>query len=1083
MGPDTQVERLVLDGFDVGLSAEGFGTMVARDVSAIGGFVGFSASHGAELLVNGIDAINLAANASAHNGGLIDGFVEDIALHDLDNLTLYSGPPGAEDFTVLEGWTEPDGATNLFVRHAQTRPLREVTDLVADTSPYDLYSILGFGQSDQRWPRHVYDGIDGDFFRWAFKDAAAYEWIHVMGQRPIRTDKFVLHHLQVDSKLFKYSFSLLGRGRTVIETFEVETDATVDEIAIDPEIDFFGFRIDVVEAIGTSPGFTEIEADVLDSDAYAPLSVSRRRAIFPRPHRGERGVIEINGDLRPIGEAVFTDQTPVSYTQSDNTYRSTEPITRTLAQSATTQDFRAALDAIADAGAGEIVIPGTLDIDASLAEITMEGLRLTGGGEIRSTDGSGLVFRDSRDIRIDNLTLTGGGIELRNTYPFVLEAATITQFDTAIIADQSRVVVTNSSISGGNLAYQGDQTALTMTGSLIEDVAIGLSARTADPLVLVGNTISARESAVDLRQESHNLGILALIANDAEPGIPTTPVTAEYNLSTSSLFGDNVLANLGLTGDMYSVDIKMDWLGNGIHDIRLGVAPTQVRLLEIPDPDTRCLLSTDTTLPDAPRPVVLQRSATIVVHDTDASLLCHNASGGAKIALPPASQPSAPIPAIARLVISLDNGFENVEDGMANSVVASIRSEPIGSAQPFPVLGAEGAADAKRRLIYSLVDAGDMAGAFSRAFDYYARSPRDRDVGKLLLYTADSWAAVLESQGLSDEALELLTDLADAETAPSGAQKLVVNAHFDRASVLTDLQHWEDARHDYRLALARDPTLDVARQNITYVYQEDLRSRFTGDTAPATIAWVDAQSLEYPEFAEGLREVAGILLGNTVIDAINNRHFDDALVLASAHLRWSPNERTINNLRVAFQDYAIDAVARQQSDAVLDKLENLTDAHGTGPDLAGILANVFNNVAITAVEEGDFASAKAAARVIYGANPTANAAELLAYTYGRQAQAIEAAGDATGATQLLIDALEIYPDFAGLAEQGRSTGNSAGLAASDAGDQRAAVDTLQSAISISWQQRHAIAEFADHLRKLGGRIGKCRQSGTGAECS
>ena len=205
--------------------------------------------------------------------------------------------------------------------------------------------------------------------------------------------------------------------------------------------------------------------------------------------------------------------------------------------------------------------------------------------------------------------------------------------------------------------------------------------------------------------------------------------------------------------------------------------------------------------------------------------------------------------------------------------------------------------------------------------------------------------------------------------------------------------------------------------------------------------------------------------------------------MASAHLRWSPNERTINNLRVAFQDYAIDAVARQQSDAVLDKLENLTDAHGTGPDLAGILANVFNNVAITAVEEGDFASAKAAARVIYGANPTANAAELLAYTYGRQAQAIEAAGDATGAMQLLIDALEIYPDFAGLAEQGRSTGNSAGLSASDAGDQRAAVATLQSAISIFWQQRHAIAEFADHLRKLGGRIGQCRQSGTGAECS
>ena len=545
MAPDTEAERLVLDGFDVGLSAEGFGTMAARDVSAIGGFVGFSASEGAELFLNGTDAINLSANASAHDGGLIDGFVEDISLDDLDNLTLYSGPPDGEDFTVLEGWTEPDGATNLFVRHAQTRPLREVADLVADTSSYDLYSIFGFGQSDQRWPRHVYDGIDGDFFRWAFKDAAAYEWMHVMGKRPMRTNKFVLHHLQVDAKLVKYSFSLLGRDHKVIETIEVETDGTVDEIAIDPEIDFFGFRINVVEAIGNSPGFTEIEAKILDSDAYEPLSVSRRRAIFARPHRGTRGIVEFNGELHPIGEAIFADRAPIAYSQADTAYRSRASASLTLPPSASVQDFRAALDEVSAAGGGEIVIPGLLDIDASLGEITLRGLRLTGGGEIHSNDGSALVFRNARDIRIDKLTLTGGGIDIGDTYPFVIEASTITLFDIAIIAADSRVVITNSSISDGILAYRGNATALTMTGSVIEDVAKGLSGRTADPLALVDNTITAREAALELRQETQNLGVLMFVANKADPAVPTDPVTAEYNFcqrrtKTTALAGEKV---------------------------------------------------------------------------------------------------------------------------------------------------------------------------------------------------------------------------------------------------------------------------------------------------------------------------------------------------------------------------------------------------------------------------------------------------------------------------------------------------------------------------------------------------------------
>ena len=1048
IGPETEVENLIIDGFDIGLSAEGFGTMVVRDVSAIGGFVGFSASDGAELLLSGADAINLATNTLAHGDGIIDGFVDAIALDDFDNLTLYSGPSGEEGYSVVEGWVEPSGATNLFVRHAETRPLREVEGLDATTTSYHMYHIFGAGQSDQRWPWHVYDGMDGDYFQWEFIDPPEYEHMQVMGQRPMRTDKFTLHHLQSEARLVKFTFSLLGRTGYVIESFKIDADPLVNEIVIDPELDFFGFRINVVEATGNSPGFTEIEAEILDSDAYEPVSVSRRRAVFPRPARGVLGVVEINNVLRPIGEAIFAEQSPVQFSQFDNAYKAQEIVRETLPQTATVQDILAALAAVSDAEQSEIFIPGTLDIDATLGEITQSNLRLTGGGTIRSTDGSTLNFKRAQGLRLDNLSLSGAGILLEDSYPVIMDRLTVTQFDTAVAANSSYFILTNSTLSDGNRGIQANVASITMTGSVIENVSVGISSRTADPLVLIGNQITTRDHGVDLRAEGGYAGIAHLIANRMEPANPTTPVQRPSYHSRSSLVGENNPSYLGLGSDTFDVRSRPTWIGYGIHDIRVGGAPTQVRLLEFSDFNTRCLLQADETVPGASKPVFLLQTTTVVLHDTGARLLCFNETGGAEIALPANSHADDPIPAAARLVISLDEGFEDAEPGLTSAVTPRFTAEPIGAGQPYPALGADRAAGSQYNLITSLIKAGDHGRAFARAYDAYTDSPLDTRVAGTLIYAADEWATAMESQGLVAESLEFLTDLADSETAPEDAVTLLINAHFRLAGTFTEQQQWEDARHHYRQALVRDPSLEAASQNITYVYQEDLRSRFTPGNAQDTVAWVDAESAEHPEDAAELRSVASILLGNAVVDAINGARFDEGLVLASAHYRWEENERTINNLRVAFQNFAMDAVSRQQSDAVLETLERLTREHGSGPDLAGILTNVFHNTAITAIEAGDFENALSAAHVLYGANPNSDSEDLLAYTYGQQAEAILATGDTVGAMRFLVDALNNYPNLTRLEQQGQSIGNQAALSAYEAGDSQGAVETFETTISI-----------------------------------
>ncbi len=1044
VGPDTEVANLLFDGFGIGLAARGFGTMIARNISAFGGVVGFTASEGAELLLGGTDELNLVAGAIAYDGGLVDGLIARNARSDFDNITIRSGPAGARAQTIVRGWLPTDGDIVLYVRQPETRPLRAVPGLSASTTSFDLYQIFGAGQSDQRWPRHVFDGRDGDYFMWAFENGPYGENMRVTGQRPMRTERFTLFQTAGESRLLKYRFSLLDRRGNILKSYFVVPDDLVDVIEVDPEIDFFGFIIDELDAIGNNPGFTEIEADILDSDVYRPISVSRYRIVFPRPPSGRRAALALGGLLLPLGERAFAQNATVEFKQENDFLHPLERVTITLPKTAVSADLSAALAGLPPGRAAEILIPGTLEIDASLPVISRPDLRLSGGGRIVSTDGTALRVTDSANFQMRDLTLSGAGLDIRASSPASIANSVFERFETAIKARQSDVIISDSVIRGGKTGYFDSDSSLVLIDSVIEAVSLGVSTVLEKPTMLIGNTITASDVPLVVRIGDGRTNVVNLVSNNARPASYVLPEGVEFpHIIVSSLVGDNAPPLLGIPADSYWVplDGPAFWPGFGVYDIRNPDRTTRIRVLKFSRPDVNCLLTADPGVPGAPPTALLRGVAPVVLYNTGAELVCFDADGGASIGLAGAGDDAdaAKNPGSARLLVSLGDASAPKIPGLYTGIDARVSLEKIGAGSAFPAARSWRSAPARSALVDSLVAAGEFSLAFERALTAYSASPYDPDLSEDLLLAVNKWASNLFDRGMREQALALVRDFSDMRNPPADIPDVLAGLAYERI----EKEAWHDTRILYRMVREFDPIYPSVSKNIQYSYQEQIGQALLADPPGDIAQWVDAQRRENPVDDLAIRQTAAMLFSNSAVGAIDAGRYSRALQLSSTAFGWDPSELVQNNIRVALQKYGLEMLARDEIGAVVARINGLTGRFGTDIDIGDTIDFVFVTAARTARGAGDIERALDVSRRYYSAFERPKAATLLTNMLGERADRIAAQQGAIAGLDSLIGDMGEFPELVDLREQITTMGNNAGVTAYNAGDYRGAVAVLE----------------------------------------
>ncbi|WP_417525413.1 PEGA domain-containing protein [Marinovum sp.] len=1045
--PMTRAENLVLDGFDIGLLATGDGTMTASAVSAQGGLVGFHATEGAELLLGGATSLSAFSDAMATHDAVIDGFVEPIARTDTTRITLLSGTAGSPDDTIVEGWLRPGGDTHLFVRRPDPIPLTEVQGLEAETSSYDLFHIFGHGQSDQRWPRHVYDGLDGDYFQWDFKGDPKREFMRVQGLRPMRSSAFRLHHLQEGSTLHRYAFLLTDRYGRELWSTEVASDGVEDLIEIDPGLDFFGFRINVLDATGNGPGFTEIEAMIEDTVAYPPRSFSRGRIVFPRPVSGTRGILEIRGQLLMLEEALFDAFGQHAYRQSPLPVKEPgEPRTQRLPDTATGADLTQAIAALAGAGRGIVEIPGTLTIDAATDPITGANLTLTGGGTLQSVDGAPLRVTSAVHLALHDLDLQSVPLVFDRAYSVSLSQVSISDVDTGITAQTSDISVIESEIRGAKTAVHLTNTAFFMTGTRIADVDLGVSAHRAQPVTLLDNDIAARLRPFEVRPEGYGQSYVNLIGNRGTPAEPVDPAPdVSYHLA-ASLVAENDPPLLNFTEGRFQNISRPDGMGWSVVDLRNGTASSTLRLIVTDDPRLRCLALASLDHPPIRAPRDLPPGYGVVLHDRPVTLHCTRGSESATAVLPVTGSDMA---SVAEVRLSFEPGFDTPEEGLASSGLLTLETRAIGRGAALPRLGGHTLHRSLRSLVDALIDLGDPGRAFAESYAAFELSPADRILADLALYSGDAWAKALMAADDTDGALLLYQDIAALDPPLPGADGLFDAMLAQVAFTRLEAGDRAGARRLYRRLSERQPGDEVALKNILYSYQEEARAILEAEGVDAMLAWTKKEIGAQPGDRDTILEVAGVLLTNAAIEAYDTGAFERAMGMAAQLYRWQPSADAGNILAASFQAFALAAVKDGHISTVLSRFRELDDEFGDQVDLATAVEAAFLTETQEAIARGDIDSALATVRALHEVAPTQQSEDFLVWAYQEKAMQIADRDGPTAALDFIAAQTTTLAVGAALAEAARVIGNNSCIALMEAGDFDAAEQVLLKALAIT----------------------------------
>lgn len=1054
LGPGTEAANLILDGFDTGLLAQGPGEMLARDVIAQGGFVGFVAADGAELTLSGAQAgANELADVLPVDAGLIDGLVDPLPDVPDGRATLLSGPPGEFGHVILEGRFAPDVRSRLFVRHEKPRPLWQVEGLRAEATSYYAYRpAFGAVEAYQDFPRYAVDGREDSAFHWEFRRPAAEESLTIRSDRPLRTERIVIHHAETENGLKSYVFSLLDSEGLPIWEKPVEVSGGGDRIDIDPMLDFFGFKIHSLVTQSTGPGITEIEAMVYDSTAFAPRSTSRRRIVFPRPEAGQSGAILLDGQLFEIGNDLFNDVSELVLGQMPPLPKGRPEFVR-LPENATAADFTAALDVLDPARPATIEIPGVLDARDGLTISGRASLRITGGGTIRTDPTEPFVLRSVRDILFRDMTLQGG-LRIEHSSGVVLDQVSVADFQTGIEAIDSDVLVTRSIVSRGRVGLASSGQPLTVVNSTIDDVDVGVSALDTAPVTLIENRIRGRERALLIEHGDSSLAgeDVILLGNVGRPmAAPSDEMPGKFAaLSIHSLEADNDPPYLGVDRGAFHIRKQSKWTGGGKSDLRTGRFQTRVLVIDLSDVDAagiHCGIFADRSEAREMHPIILPRGAAVVMYDSALQILCANDMSGARLKVVPAA--AAPgeldVPGAAHLHLSMEPAF-SAEEGqpvVAGRLVPDVRA--IGAGLPFQSVRDDSDIEAAARRIRAVLELKAFELATRRAFEAHRAFPYAPDISALLVTATKKWVGQMIAAKAYDAARETVEDLASA-SSDTRMGELAVATLARIGDDLGEEGRWDDALTYYHAAFARDPAADALKRRVKQAYFKIAGNILSKGTPDDLADWLDQQVSGDESRAALAREAVDAALSNAVVDRIKDGETMLALELADVNFMIAPSKRTRGNLRAAFSEFAKARLKEGEFGLLEDAFTDLQARHGEGLGLDDVMIATLAGEMEGAIAQQNEDKARVLASLAYRASRSDKAMQLIGYAYLNLSQRLVDEGNVAEAFEMLLTASQEYPEATELRTAARSVANNAAVRLYRTGDAAAAAAILEQAI-------------------------------------
>ncbi len=1059
LGPGTALTGLSLDGFDMGVAARGFGEVDIAEVAVLSAMVDIDAGDGAHAILDDVAVAAVLAPRLATGGGIIEGQVSERDIGDPESLTLVLDPPGERAKLRFTGWQTLQGRPYLYVREDALKPLHEVPELAAESSSFTFYHILGAGVSDQAWAIYALDGNPNSLFQWSFSGDGYREFWEMTLHRPLRTDSITVHHWPDEAnRLLRYRFQLYDHFANVLFETEVETDGIKDVIAVDPALDFFAMRIDVLEAIGKTPAISEIEAEVLDSVAYEPLSHSPWQIVFPRPDHGSRAAFEHNRALHVLGASAFEDGTRVA--MPGQMLRATpQP---SLHLYVDTEDDVVADDDRLSLREAILFLDGAHSLTAAEAELvegepgwsaTIELLvdrivlreplpairypevRLLGEGTRLEGQAKLLAFADCARVMLSGLSLAGA-ISAERVGVLGLMDSVMSDFgEVGVSAGTAKTFIGRSRFKHGETAI-ASEAELHVVESRFAALATAILASNRRPTVLFANRFQDVPVPLHLERAGEGAETIIAVGNRAEGELaPVARLTGDQDRwprKRPGMLLANTPPRLGLPADIFSLE-RAIFGGTGLIDLREGQGQAALRHMEFDSQDGRCFVERA-----GKRHRLIGLAFFALLYDTPVDLVCVGRDGAdRRQLLPPGGDDLAALSdsvALSHISVS-DHPEPLLLRAELDGFPLALRNTPLGDGLAVPDRRPGRRAKALGQLVAAMVEAGNPQAAVTAALAAHERLPGNAGIVETVFYAAERWARQLEDGDAFDDAGDLLSDMRDRLGGGAEADE-VYRAHLHRyAEASIAASAWTKAIDLYDAVLGEAPGDEVASKNLVYTYHQWAIARVALEPPEALLRWLDDAAAARPAMATELSEIADDMLLRARNAAMEGQRYERAFAYAGLAFGRADTENSRNTLVYVFQEWikTVDVGAAVAALAL---------AHERHPEIAGfdqVLNTVVSNKVVESVEAGETEAALELANALLAASDDPAFHEIYIYAAVRHAERLHADSGFAGAMTMLEAAIAAQPGLAVLRQQAASFANDEAVARSNAGRQAEAV--------------------------------------------
>lgn len=959
LGAGVEVQRLTVDGFRIGLLAEGFGEVRCDEVAVHAAEIGVEARDGAMIRTSAVRVEARFAERIATEGALIG---------DLEPAPTLA--PGAATVHVQQAWPprlrlvgrmqhgvwEP----RVYLHEDEPLPLHAVPGIEATSSSMEMYTILTYSQPEQP-PWFAVDG-NGDYFRWAFRGSPEREYLQVTLARPVRTDRVTVRHRSIDgNRLLRYRFRLLDHAQHSL--FEREVRAgSVDTLDFGQSLDFTAIRLEVLEAEG-NPAIDEIEAVVIDTRELSPLAYSSHQAVFPLPDHDGPGLARIGDRLCDLGDRALLPGNVIAVPEPFTVAFDPPPrvIHVTSAADGDREDdvltLREALSHLAgtrrltpgeaahlsgpENGFIRIELPeGRMLLDSPLPAI--EGLtkiELVGRARLEGPEPL-LSLRGCRAVSLRDLAVTGG-VYLEAVAHAELRDLELSAESLACRLDAEVALVSGCRFADAEVGLETSGECH-VVGCRFEGLGTGWVARFQQgrPLVALGNEGEVTAPLLRLeRVDAWDRPVLLLGANRGSA--PVADPDGSYALLTFA----NDPPRLGLTAEQAESVSSIG--GRQVVDLRRGRGPRlALRTLEARS-TTRTLIQGAGDVHHRGAFLTLLTDGPVEVWWKDAAANHH------EHVAPPGFPGAGPSIGLTRVDWLEDPSLEL--EGFWSGGLPTTRTRDLAQDLETMAVPSPSTLSSLRRQIAETLQHAPGA-ALESAVAAYQRWP----VASLADAVQDAAIHAATAKADLAEGITLLVQAAQLIGSRETLDHTRASLHVNFGNELAGAARYEEAvaHLDQAIALGDAEAVAVAQGNQTVFFGRWARERLGNEPASETVRWIRATVAARPEL-ERLPANLRATLNQAAGEHLDARRWPaaEAVLLAVRELDLG-DETAANNLVYLYQEWAQDRLATESPAAVVAWLDEAIAAHGDlAAHLRGHVDQVLTRGAEAARNAGRYADA------------------------------------------------------------------------------------------------------------------------------